>query len=71
MNNIVAIRVEQKLVFDPEFDRYNASEWTLVYMVEGETTWRNIPVLTKYRGGPHDGLSQLSDGVNVSTEKEK
>ena len=69
MNNIVAIRVEQKLVWDEKFDRYNAGGWTLVYMVEGETAWRKIPILTTFYGGPQDGLSQVTDRTTVEQEK--
>lgn len=69
MNNVVAIRVEQKLVWNEPDNRYDANGWTLVYMVEGDTAWRKIPVLTTYRGGPQDGLAQLTDGITPEKEK--
>lgn len=72
MNNIIAIRVEQKLVWNENFGRYDADTWNLVYLVEGSPLWKQIPILTQYRGGPQDGLSQLSDGVTINaTGKEE
>lgn len=72
MNQIIALRVEQKLVWNETFSRYDADTWNLVFLVEGSPLWQKIPILTQYRGGPQDGLSQLSDGVTINgTEKEE
>lgn len=70
--NIIALRVEQNLVWNEEENRYDADTWNLVYLVEGSPLWKQIPILTRYRGGPQDTLVSLSDGVTISgKEKEE
>lgn len=68
MNNIIAIRVEQKLVWDQVGEQYEATSWNIVFLTEGDTAWREIPVLTQYTGGPQHGLSQLSDSIKTGKE---
>lgn len=70
MKNIVALRVEQKLYWNDDRKDYEASEWRLVYLNEGETSWREIPILTLHVGGPLDKQTYLSDKT-VSQTKEK
>lgn len=68
MKNIVALRVVQSRKWNENDEYYEPVAWSLEYQVEGSTDWNDIPVLNKYSGGSHDGLSQVSSEVKAEKE---